>query len=170
MIVKSDLDTIFWQSLPRPRGADAAGLLMRELELHPPAEEWNKRNLSGGPWSSMDEYLEETSMNNHIVKELWPRKRRFAERDAACGLRTAVGMGSFTSFLGSRRDVITAAWRAAFHGVWHKCMRCGRQTASFAPSSSADSQAIVNHSRDSWWAARWLYACPMCGGHWFRIV
>ncbi|KAJ7561508.1 hypothetical protein O6H91_03G030900 [Diphasiastrum complanatum] len=158
------------QSLPRPRGADAAGLLMRELELHPPAEEWNKRNLSGGPWSSMDEYLEETSMNNHIVKELWPRKRRFAERDAACGLRTAVGMGSFTSFLGSRRDVITAAWRAAFHGVWHKCMRCGRQTASFAPSSSADSQAIVNHSRDSWWAARWLYACPMCGGHWFRIV
>ncbi|GAB4831214.1 Mediator of RNA polymerase II transcription subunit 16 [Ancistrocladus abbreviatus] len=28
------------QNMPRPRGADAAGLLLRELELHPPAEEW----------------------------------------------------------------------------------------------------------------------------------
>ncbi|KAE8716940.1 Mediator of RNA polymerase II transcription subunit 16 [Hibiscus syriacus] len=38
------------QNMPRPRGADAAGLLLRELELHPPSEEWHRRNMFGGPW------------------------------------------------------------------------------------------------------------------------
>lgn len=41
--------------MPRPRGADAAGLLLRELELHPPAEEWHRRNMYGGPWSDPDD-------------------------------------------------------------------------------------------------------------------
>ncbi|KAH1208176.1 Mediator of RNA polymerase II transcription subunit 16 [Glycine max] len=42
------------QNMPRPRGADAAGLLLCELELHPPAEEWHRRNMFGGPWSDPD--------------------------------------------------------------------------------------------------------------------
>ena len=94
---------------------------MRELELHPPAEEWNRRVQAGGPWSGS---LESDADDNDIIDpspiELWPRKRRRAEHDAAFGLRTAVGLGSFSTLLGSRRDVITSVWRQAMHGVWHK--------------------------------------------------
>lgn len=114
-----------WKNLPRPRGADTAGLLMRELELHPPSEEWNRRTLSGGPWLGMLEAEAEAEMEavenldpNPI--ELWPRKRRRMEHDAGFGLRTAVGLGSFSNLLGSRHDVITSVWKAAQHGIWHK--------------------------------------------------
>ncbi|KAL0398645.1 UNVERIFIED_CONTAM: Mediator of RNA polymerase II transcription subunit [Sesamum radiatum] len=55
---------LFPQNMPRPRGADAAGLLLRELELHPPAEEWHKRNMFGGPWSDTDD----TSLSDDSTK------------------------------------------------------------------------------------------------------
>ncbi|XP_024540755.1 mediator of RNA polymerase II transcription subunit 16-like isoform X1 [Selaginella moellendorffii] len=155
------------QNLPRPRGADAAGLLMRELELHPPAEEWNKRIMSGGPWSERLESLDK----HERPMDLWPRKRRFAERDAACGVETAVGLGSYTGFMGSRRDVITSSWKSVLHAVWHKCMRCGRQTASLVPwSPNSQASAVPSNSREAWWTGRWAYSCPMCGGHWVRVV
>lgn len=107
--------------MPRPRGADAAGLLMRELELHPPAEDWNRRMLAGGPGSVFlaSEHEEAENLDPSPI-ELWPRKRRRVEHDAAFGLRTAVGLGSFTTLLGSRRDVITSQWKPPSHGVWHK--------------------------------------------------
>jgi hypothetical protein len=94
---------------------------MRELELHPPAEDWNRRMLAGGPGSAFleSEYEEAENLDPSPI-ELWPRKRRRVEHDAAFGLRTAVGLGSFTTLLGSRRDVITSQWKAPSHGVWHK--------------------------------------------------
>lgn len=175
------------QNLPRPRGADSAGLLMRELELHPPGEDWSKRNLFGGPWAGalelhqpLDEkksfgascwpwsaIVENSSEDLPTVRDLWPRKRRYAERDTAFGLKTGAGMGSFLGFMGSRRDTITTAWKNAAQGVWHKCIRCGRQTGALStPSTNASTSSSV----DAWWTGRWAYACPMCAGSWIRIV
>lgn len=129
------------QNMPRPRGADAAGLLLRELELQPPAEEWHRRNMFGGPWSEPDDLgpLDNTrqlkingSTNRHLsdmeedgdssfgIQNLWPRKRRLSERDAAFGLKTSVGLGSFLGVMGSRRDVITAVWKTGLEGEWYK--------------------------------------------------
>lgn len=125
--------------MPRPRGADAAGLLLRELELHPPAEEWHKRNMFGGPWSdpddmslsddgtkfstSMDLVDPGSSENGDAYNgthTLWPRKRRMSERDAAFGLNTSVGLGAYYGIMGSRRDVVTAVWKTGLEGMWYK--------------------------------------------------
>lgn len=127
--------------MPRPRGADAAGLLLRELELHPPAEDWHRRNMFGGPWSDPEDLrpldnkmksklggslsspiskLVEDQDDLSGVQGLWPRKRRFSERDAAFGLKTSVGLGSYLGIMGSRRDVITAVWKTGLDGVWYK--------------------------------------------------
>lgn len=126
------------QNMPRPRGADAAGLLLRELELHPPAEEWHKRNMFGGPWSDPDDAsLSDDGTNSSSMDlldlgssdkgdlysgaySLWPRKRRLSERDAAFGLNTSVGLGSYYGIMGSRRDVVTAVWKTGLEGVWYK--------------------------------------------------
>lgn len=175
------------QNLPRPRGADSAGLLMRELELHPPAEEWSKRSLFGGPWAgtlelqppsdekqnSSDSFgpwsfmAENLSKDSPCTQDFWPRKRRYAERDTAFGLKTGVGMGSFLGFMGSRRDTVMTAWKSSAQGVWHKCIRCGRQTGTLTtPGTNVSSCSSV----DPWWTGRWAYACPICGGPWIRIV
>lgn len=129
------------QNMPRPRGADAAGLLLRELELQPPAEEWHRRNMFGGPWSEPDDLgpldnmrqlkingstnrhlsdMEEDGDSSFGIQNLWPRKRRLSERDAAFGLKTSVGLGSFLGVMGSRRDVITAVWKTGLEGEWYK--------------------------------------------------
>ena len=126
------------QNMPRPRGADAAGLLLRELELHPPAEEWHRRNMFGGPWSDPEDAdftneapklvssdpLDFSSLEQCDVyygtQRLWPRKRRMSERDAAFGLNTSVGLGAYLGIMGSRRDVVTATWKAGLEGVWYK--------------------------------------------------
>lgn len=123
--------------MPRPRGADAAGLLLRELELHPPAEEWHRRNMYGGPWSDPEDLgtVDDTpklsnpvdnvnslgsSLVHYGVHSLWPRKRRLSERDAAFGLNTSVGLGAYLGIMGSRRDVVTAVWKTGLEGVWFK--------------------------------------------------
>lgn len=124
--------------MPRPRGADAAGLLLRELELHPPAEEWHRRNMYGGPWSDPEDNasldnsrlspsrdLLECSSSEYCdvhygAHGLWPRKRRMSERDAAFGLNTSVGLGAYLGIMGSRRDVVTAIWKTGLEGVWYK--------------------------------------------------
>ncbi|KAI3498787.1 hypothetical protein L1887_34571 [Cichorium endivia] len=118
------------QNMPRPRGADAAGLLLRELELHPPAEEWHRRNTFGGPWSDPDDFgpddssrISTSSDSTTEVHRLWPRKRRMSERDAAFGLNTSVGLGAYLGIMGSRRDVVTAVWKTGLEGVWYKCIR-----------------------------------------------
>lgn len=126
------------QNMPRPRGADAAGLLLRELELHPPAEEWHRRNMFGGPWSDPEDVdcandkaklvysdpLDFCSSEHDDVysgtHRLWPRKRRMSERDAAFGLNTSVGLGAYLGIMGSRRDVVTATWKTGLEGVWYK--------------------------------------------------
>lgn len=127
------------QNMPRPRGADAAGLLLRELELHPPAEEWHRRNMFGGPWSDADDMgsiddapklsnsgdtLDFSSLETcdayYGTRGLWPRKRRMSERDAAFGLNTSVGLGAYLGIMGSRRDVVTAIWKTGLEGVWYK--------------------------------------------------
>lgn len=128
------------QNMPRPRGADAAGLLLRELELHPPAEEWHRRNMFGGPWNdpedigsiddspklisnsmdSLDVNLSKNSEVHYGAHGLWPRKRRISERDAAFGLNTSVGLGAYLGIMGSRRDVVTAVWKTGLEGVWYK--------------------------------------------------
>jgi len=127
------------QNMPRPRGADAAGLLLRELELHPPAEEWHRRNMFGGPWSDLDDMgpgddssrlspsldsLDSSSVDScdvsYGVQSLWPRKRRLSERDAAFGLNTSVGLGAYLGIMGSRRDVVTAIWKTGVEGDWYK--------------------------------------------------
>ncbi|XAR66444.1 hypothetical protein NMG60_11012680 [Bertholletia excelsa] len=174
------------QNMPRPRGADAAGLLLRELELHPPAEEWHRRNMFGGPWSdpedmsladdslklSTSDPFELNSMENTDVyygaNRLWPRKRRMSERDAAFGLNTSVGLGAYLGIMGSRRDVVTAVWKTGLEGVWYKCTRCLRQTSAF--SSPGSSSASNQNDREMWWISRWAYGCPMCGGTWVRVV
>lgn len=174
------------QNMPRPRGADAAGLLLRELELHPPAEEWHRRNMFGGPWSDpgdigpldyiskfkfpgSDPYVNRLSenFNNFSGSQcLWPRKRRMSERDAAFGLKTSAGLGTCLGIMGSRRDVVTATWKTGLEGVWYKCIRCLRQTCAFAPPGSP---SLVNE-REAWWISRWAHGCPMCGGAWVRVV
>lgn len=125
--------------MPRPRGADAAGLLLRELELHPPAEEWHRRNMFGGSWSDNDDLvptdeapklkissdLFEMNLSDDYdtyagAQNLWPRKRRLSERDAAFGLKTSVGLGAYLGIMGSRRDVVTAVWKTGLEGVWYK--------------------------------------------------
>ncbi|KAE7995641.1 hypothetical protein FH972_000415 [Carpinus fangiana] len=174
------------QNMPRPRGADAAGLLLRELELHPPAEEWHRRNMYGGPWSDLDDMgpvddsaklssgdpLDFNSLENCDVycgaHSLWPRKRRMSERDAAFGLNTSVGLGGYLGIMGSRRDVVTAVWKTGLEGVWFKCIRCLRQTSAFA--SPGASSPPNQHDRETWWISRWAYGCPMCGGTWVRVV
>lgn len=175
------------QNMPRPRGADAAGLLLRELELHPPAEEWHRRNMFGGPWSDPDdmcsidessklsnsaELLDLSSLESCDVyygtRGLWPRKRRMSERDAAFGLNTSVGLGAYLGIMGSRRDVVTAVWKTGLEGVWYKCIRCLRQTSAFA--SPGASNPPNQNEREVWWINRWAYGCPMCGGTWVRVV
>ena len=123
--------------MPRPRGADAAGLLLRELELHPPSEEWHRRNMFGGPWSDPEDMgsddtskpnstdaLDFSSLENCDVyygaHGLWPKKRRLSERDAAVGLNTSAGLGAYLGIMGSRRDVVTAVWKTGLEGVWYK--------------------------------------------------
>ena len=125
--------------MPRPKGADAAGLLLRELELHPPSEEWHRRNMFGGPWSDPEDMgpidnssrlsssidsLDMSSLENLNVhygaQTLWPRKRRLSERDAAFGLNISVGLGAYLGIMGSRRDVVTAVWKTGLEGVWYK--------------------------------------------------
>ena len=125
--------------MPRPRGADAAGLLLRELELHPPSEEWHRRNMFGGPWSDpedmgpivdsprlsnsinlLDMSSLENSNDHYGAQTLWPRKRRLSERDAAFGLNISVGLGAYLGIMGSRRDVVTAVWKTGLEGVWYK--------------------------------------------------
>ncbi|KAL2344020.1 hypothetical protein Fmac_005305 [Flemingia macrophylla] len=174
------------QNMPRPRGADAAGLLLRELELHPPAEEWHRRNMFGGPWSDPEDVdcandapklvnsdpLDFSSSEHCDVyygtQRLWPKKRRMSERDAAFGLNTSVGLGGYLGIMGSRRDVVTATWKTGLEGVWYKCVRCQRQTSAFA---SPDATASPNQNdREMWWISRWAYGCPMCGGTWARVV
>ncbi|KAJ6833876.1 uncharacterized protein M6B38_336640 [Iris pallida] len=171
------------QNMPRPRGADAAGLLLRELELHPPAEEWHRRNMFGGPWSNPEDLgpldtiakskldgssdpssLEESC--NDYSRTLWPRKRRLSERDAAFGLKTSVGLGSYLGIMGSRRDVVTAVWRTGLEGVWYKCIRCLRQTCAFAQPGAPNPA----NEREAWWISRWAHGCPMCGGTWVQVV
>ncbi|KAA8519819.1 hypothetical protein F0562_014091 [Nyssa sinensis] len=175
------------QNMPRPRGADAAGLLLRELELHPPAEEWHRRNMFGGSWSDPEDMglvddtsrlststdpLELSSSENcdiyYGAHGLWPRKRRLSERDAAFGLNTSVGLGAYLGIMGSRRDVVTAMWKTGLEGVWYKCIRCLRQTSAFA--SPGASNPPNQNDRETWWISRWAYGCPMCGGTWVRVV
>lgn len=134
---------VLLQNMPRPRGADAAGLLLRELELHPPAEEWHKRNMFGGPWSDRDDtslsddgtkfsssrnLVDPRSSENDDARSgthtLWPRKRRMSERDAAFGLNTSVGLGAYYGIMGSRRDVVTAVWKTGLEGTWYKVGSC----------------------------------------------
>ncbi|KAI3854290.1 hypothetical protein MKW98_024713 [Papaver atlanticum] len=178
------------QNMPRPRGADAAGLLLRELELHPPAEEWHRRNMFGGSWPDTDDLghtdetpklrnssdLFETNLSDDYdmlseTQSLWPRKRRLSERDAAFGLKTSVGLGAYLGIMGSRRDVVTAVWKTGLEGVWYKCVRCLRQTSAFAPAGGASNQPNSSQNeREAWWISRWSYSCPMCGGTWVRVV
>ncbi|XP_030528959.1 mediator of RNA polymerase II transcription subunit 16 isoform X1 [Rhodamnia argentea] len=174
----------YMQSMPRPRGADAAGLLLRELELHPPAEEWYRRNMHGGPWSDPDDAGPEdnpkssnsTSDSSSFeafdaypgVLSLWPRKRRMSERDAAFGLNTSVGLGAYLGIMGSRRDVITAVWKTGLDGMWYKCMRCLRQTSAFASPGSASPPN--QNERETHWISRWVHGCPICGGAWVRVM
>lgn len=130
--------------MPRPRGADAAGLLLRELELHPPAEEWHRQNTYGGTWSDPDDFgvvddsssrmsittstsssdssneTTATHVHVHEAQRIWPRKRRMSERDATFGLNTSVGLGAYLGIMGSRRDVVTAVWKTGLDGVWYK--------------------------------------------------
>ncbi|CAL4934187.1 unnamed protein product [Urochloa decumbens] len=175
------------QNMPRPRGADAAGLLLRELELQPPAEEWHRRNMFGGPWSEPDDFgpldnllhqkvsgsinphlsdMEEDCGNSVGIQSLWPRKRRLSERDAAFGLKTSVGLGAYLGVMGSRRDVIMAVWRTGLDGEWYKCIRCLRQTCAFAQPGAPN----PTNEREAWWISRWSHACPMCGGSWVKVV
>ncbi|KAL8228147.1 hypothetical protein R6Q57_015731 [Mikania cordata] len=174
------------QMMPRPRGADAAGLLLRELELHPPAEEWHRRNMFGGPWSDPDDLgvddssrltssMDWASFSSvdgndvpHEVQRLWPRKRRMSERDAAFGLNTSVGLGAFLGIMGSRRDVTSAVWKTGLEGVWYKCIRCLRQTSAFG-SQGGNNSAPLQNDRELW-ISRWVHGCPMCGGTWVRVV
>ncbi|BAT73746.1 hypothetical protein LR48_Vigan01g061600 [Vigna angularis] len=174
------------QNMPRPRGADAAGLLLRELELHPPAEEWHRRNMFGGPWSDQEDVdcandapklvnsdpLDFSSMEHSDVyygtHRLWPRKRRMSERDAAFGLNTSVGLGGYLGIMGSRRDVVTATWKTGLEGVWYKCVRCQRQTSAFSSPDAPPSLSPTD--REVWWISRWVHGCPMCGGTWARVV
>ncbi|KAG0447084.1 hypothetical protein HPP92_028530 [Vanilla planifolia] len=174
------------QNMPRPRGADAAGLLLRELELHPPAEEWHRRNMFGGPWSDpgdsgpldysaksklavSDSYISKFDQlgNDFSASQcFWPRKRRLSERDAAFGLKTSVGLGTCLGIMGSRRDVVTATWKTGLEGVWFKCIRCLRQTCAFGQQGSSSPM----NEREAWWTGRWVHGCPMCGGTWVRVV
>ncbi|XP_077241731.1 mediator of RNA polymerase II transcription subunit 16-like isoform X2 [Tasmannia lanceolata] len=178
----------YMQNMPRPRGADAAGLLLRELELHPPAEEWHRRNMFGGPWSDPEDLgLVDEASNPKLIRSsdpfevsssedydsyygaqgLWPRKRRLSERDAAFGLKTSVGLGAYLGIMGSRRDVVTAVWKTGLEGVWYKCIRCLRQTSAFVLPGTP---SLAQNEREAWWISRWAYGCPMCGGTWVRVV
>ncbi|RAL49659.1 hypothetical protein DM860_001950 [Cuscuta australis] len=189
-VVEASLGPHMQQNMPRPRGADAAGLLLRELELHPPSEEWHRRNMHGGPWSDPDD-VNGSSVDSSTLgpfkddfecsplkeycdavhyggpRRLWPRKRRMSERDTAFGLNTSAGLGVYLGIMGSRRDVVTAIWKTGLEGVWYKCIRCLRQSCTFTPPGTT----LGNPSdKEIGWVSRWVYGCPMCGGSWVRVV
>ncbi|XP_074560985.1 mediator of RNA polymerase II transcription subunit 16-like [Curcuma longa] len=185
-VVEASLNS-HMQNMPRPRGIDPAGLLLRELELHPPSEDWHRRNMFGGPCSDPDNLgpLDNKDKSNlgesfisctpNLIERyndysgaqlLWPRKRRFSERDAAFGLKTSVGLGSYLGIMGSRRDVIASVWRTGAEGVWYKCIRCLRQTSAFAQPHNSNPP----NEPEAWWISRWARGCPMCGGTWVRVV
>lgn len=151
--------------MPRPRGADAAGLLLRELELHPPAEEWHRKNMFGGPWSDpedmgsvddnmrlspsrdlLDATLSENCNVHYGVHGLWPRKRRMSERDAAFGLNTSVGLGAYLGIMGSRRDVVTAVWKTGLEGVWYKVCLYLKGSLFFLLSSMSSIHKLLFYS------------------------
>ncbi|XP_052111352.1 mediator of RNA polymerase II transcription subunit 16 [Arachis duranensis] len=171
------------QNMPRPRGTDAAGLLLRELELHPPAEEWHRRNMFGGLSSDPNDVgpanklvssspRDLSSLENcdvyHGAHAIWPRKRRMSEREAAFGLNSSVGLGGYLGIMGSRRDVVTALWKTGLEGVWYKCIRCLRQTCAFTSPGSTNPPS--QNDREIWWISRWTHGCPICGGTWVRVV
>ncbi|RHN71908.1 hypothetical protein MtrunA17_Chr2g0281931 [Medicago truncatula] len=162
------------QNIPRPRGVDDTRLLLRKLELLPPAEVWHRLNMFGGPCTDPDDSprpvrsnpLDSRSLESNNIdygtNGLWPRKHRMIERDAAFALNTSLDI------MGSRRDVITTSWKTGLEGVWYKCIRCMRQTSAFTSPASAN---IPNQNeRESWWVSRWATNCPMCGGRWVRVV
>lgn len=159
--------------MPRPRGADAAGLLLRELELHPPAEEWHRRNMFGGPWSDPEDLCpldggasgqsaaaDPHGLNSSITFEgynggqcIWPRKRRLSEREAAFGLKTSLGLGSYLGIMGSRRDVVTAVWKTGLDGVWYKVRYPLRSHPELALMADAEPLLSVSSSCFLWRSA-----------------
>ncbi|KAM1459816.1 hypothetical protein ACFX2I_036708 [Malus domestica] len=52
--------------MPRPRGADAAGLSLQELELRPPDEEWSNM-YGGGPWSDPDDMGPQDDTPSYVI-------------------------------------------------------------------------------------------------------
>ncbi|KAK7246530.1 hypothetical protein RIF29_41399 [Crotalaria pallida] len=181
-VLEASLST-HMKNMPRPKGVNAAGLLLRELELQPPSEEWHRQNMLGGPWSdpddanSTDDAPKPVSSNTldgslsdncdvyYGAHGLFPKKRRMSERDAAFGLNHSVGLGPYLGLMGSRRDVITTLWKNGVDGIWFKCIRCLRQTCAF---SSPGSTNLPIHQ--ICWINRWAHGCPMCGGSWVRVV
>eukprot|EP00850_Spirogloea_muscicola_P012107 SM000077S21581 [mRNA] locus=s77:370359:377840:- [translate_table: standard] len=154
--------------LPRPTGPEAAGLLMLELELQPPGDSALASLLHDG--DSTESHTPADAGWPDVLT--WPRKRRYAERDAALGIaRPDEGRGlQFLDYLGSRRDVVASTWRRVPHETWYMCMQCGRQTASLAVASTEPgAKATEAMLRLKWWAARFASSCPMCGGHWMAL-
>eukprot|EP00897_Mesotaenium_endlicherianum_P009237 jgi/Mesen1/8341/ME000461S07756 len=198
-------------------GPDAAGFLMHELELQPPAEELTRKGIGAvGPpaasssllspppgsaalWddgarSVCEEEDDEGDRRRAGPAEwepigtgpgtMWPRKRRFAERNAALGLATSLGMDKYFGFVGARRDMLTASWRLSPDATWHKCAHCRRQTAALkahASGAPAASKALLPADtpeaavpaagalRGDWWPSRWAHGCPICGGYWLQM-
>ncbi|XP_003593532.3 mediator of RNA polymerase II transcription subunit 16 [Medicago truncatula] len=170
----------YMQNMPRLGDADDTGLLLRELQLHPPAEEWHQLNMFVRPCTDSNDTpkpfrsnpLDSRSLESNDIdygtNGLRPKKRRMIERDAAFGLNTSLGLGAYLGIMGSRRDVITTSWKTGLEGVWYKCIRCMRQTSAFTSLGSAN--IPHQNERESWWVSRWAYSCPMCGGRWVRVV
>ncbi|KAF2305150.1 hypothetical protein GH714_002106 [Hevea brasiliensis] len=143
------------QNMPRPRGADAAGLLLRELELHPPSEEWHRRNMFGGPWSDPEDMgsADDTPRMSSYTDSL-----DFSSSEIVMFIMGLMAYGKEAQNCG----------KTGLEGVWYKCIRCLRQTSAFASSGSANSPN--QNVREAWWISRWAYGCPMCGGTWVRVV
>lgn len=114
------------QNMPRSRVAGVAGLLLRELELHSPAEDCHRLNMFGGPCTDLgDEGCRNdaptpVTSNPLDSNGLWPRKRRMSERDAAFGLSTSVDLGAYLGIMESRREIVTTLWKTGLEGVWYK--------------------------------------------------
>jgi hypothetical protein len=71
------------QNMPRSRVANVASFLLRELELHPPAEDWYRLNMFGRPCTDPDDE-DCRMMHQHLLLQIHLISMAYGQGSAEC--------------------------------------------------------------------------------------